>query len=586
MTTAAARASFPLADQEPAPEVRAALEARIARAAEFRAPRASRPYPPQVAEAPVRAETDMRTKQEREATLERVRAHIAEMERAEKGEAETPDTRPVVKVAWTCWKCGREPRDRELPTLLEGQRYCRRCAAQLEEIAAEDRAAAPVERPRVAIEEHLAGYGFAGKPKANGGAREGAGRPPGPVTKATPITYRPSREQIEALRAAADAGEGPAPKPARKKHAEATTAPAGSGAGGPPPTPAGSSPAAPSGPAAEDGGVHAPAPVAAAAPAAPLEDEAAIAARLEEAMQKLEAAQPAAQQEEETVTATAAPPKRTRYGPPKSEAPRPGSLMERVVAYAKDGKARVEIAAMTGAKVTVVDAALHTARKRGWLAPATTGRPAKDRLRETKAKAKASKPVAAPKPVAVVTPLEREAAASVALDGETQSETLAQTIARLEKELADAREQTRRECGDLMRLYGTDLETARAERDEARVALANAEARLESTTRERDRLLADLKAGAGELLVPCPEPGTDMARLVGANRLLRRERDEAREELASARVAGQICPPCERTLDEYEGRCSPASRVTVRKGGVEIEIAGVEDVAKLVRLLA
>lgn len=488
----------------------------------------------------MRAETDMRTKQEREATLERVRAQIAEMERAEKGEAETPDTHPVVKVTWTCWKCGREPRDRELPTLLEGQRYCRRCAAQLAEIAAEDQAAAPVERPRVAIEEHLAGYGFANKPKANGGAREGAGRPPGPVTKVTPITYRPSREQIEALRATADAGEGPAPK----KHA-----------------------------------------------AAPLEDEAAIAARLEEAMQKLEAAQPAAQQkEEESVTAVCEKP----AGPPA------GTKLAGVVAHAKAGRSRQEIAAIMKITLSHVDTSLYTARKNGWLAPATTGRPAKDRPRETK-------PVA-PKPAAVVTPLAREARASVAVAGETQSETPAQTIARLEKELTDAREQTRRECG-------TDLETARAERDEARVALANAEARLESTTRERDeakreeklardastaeheahektraerdRLLADLKAGAGELLVPCPEPGTDMARLVGANRLLRRERDAAREERDRVRVADQICPSCERTLDEYEGRCSPApSRVTVRKGGVEIEIAGVEDAAKLVRLLA
>lgn len=45
MTAARVRASFPLEDREPAPEVRAALEARIARAAEFRAPRLE-PVPP------------------------------------------------------------------------------------------------------------------------------------------------------------------------------------------------------------------------------------------------------------------------------------------------------------------------------------------------------------------------------------------------------------------------------------------------------------------------------------------------------------------------------------------------------------
>lgn len=36
----------------------------------------------------------------------------------------------------------------------------------------------------------------------------------------------------------------------------------------------------------------------------------------------------------------------------------------------------------------------------------------------------------------------------------------------------------------------------------------------------------DLKAAAGECMVPLPEPGTPLARVVRANALLRRERDE------------------------------------------------------------
>lgn len=46
---------------------------------------------------------------------------------------------------------------------------------------------------------------------------------------------------------------------------------------------------------------------------------------------------------------------------------------------------------------------------------------------------------------------------------------------------------------------------------------------------ERDSLRADLSAAAGDLPVPVPVPGTDMARLLSANVLLRKERDEACE---------------------------------------------------------
>jgi hypothetical protein len=46
-------------------------------------------------------------------------------------------------------------------------------------------------------------------------------------------------------------------------------------------------------------------------------------------------------------------------------------------------------------------------------------------------------------------------------------------------------------------------------------------------------LRADMEAAAGELRVPLPEPGTDMARLVSANVIMRRERAALREALTA-----------------------------------------------------
>lgn len=40
-------------------------------------------------------------------------------------------------------------------------------------------------------------------------------------------------------------------------------------------------------------------------------------------------------------------------------------------------------------------------------------------------------------------------------------------------------------------------------------------------TRAQDQVLADLKAAAGELRIPVPTPGTEMARLLSANVILR-----------------------------------------------------------------
>ena len=88
------------------------------------------------------------------------------------------------------------------------------------------------------------------------------------------------------------------------------------------------------------------------------------------------------------------------------------------------------------------------------------------------------------------------------------------------------------------RLISTvDAERERAERmrhernlkvDE--VLAANEE--LEIVRAERDVLAEDLRLAAGDLPIALPEPGTDAARLVVANRLLRRERDTYAEQLA------------------------------------------------------
>jgi len=60
-------------------------------------------------------------------------------------------------------------------------------------------------------------------------------------------------------------------------------------------------------------------------------------------------------------------------------------------------------------------------------------------------------------------------------------------------------------------------------------------ARADALQAERDKLRADIVAAAGELLVDIPEPGTPMARVMLANAAMRRERDEARAELAASR---------------------------------------------------
>ena len=55
--------------------------------------------------------------------------------------------------------------------------------------------------------------------------------------------------------------------------------------------------------------------------------------------------------------------------------------------------------------------------------------------------------------------------------------------------------------------------------------------RAEKAERERDEARNDVVLAAGELRVTMPEPGTVMARIMVANSIMRRERDEAREQI-------------------------------------------------------
>ena len=52
--------------------------------------------------------------------------------------------------------------------------------------------------------------------------------------------------------------------------------------------------------------------------------------------------------------------------------------------------------------------------------------------------------------------------------------------------------------------------------------------------RERDEARIDVELAAGELMIPLPPPGTDIARLLAANSITRRERDNALSDFRQA----------------------------------------------------
>ena len=54
---------------------------------------------------------------------------------------------------------------------------------------------------------------------------------------------------------------------------------------------------------------------------------------------------------------------------------------------------------------------------------------------------------------------------------------------------------------------------------------------------EIQAMRADIEAASGELRVPMPEPGTDMARVMVANAIMRDQRDEAKRENEAMRAA-------------------------------------------------
>jgi hypothetical protein len=135
---------------------------------------------------------------------------------------------------------------------------------------------------------------------------------------------------------------------------------------------------------------------------------------------------------------------------------------------------------------------------------------------------------------------------------------------------ADARELAR----ELLLAIGHDMDrlerTIIDERERTRVAEL-----------ERDILLADLKAAAGGLPVEVPEPGTVMARLVLANRLLRAkvhrleqaESDRAAEPRAWGRVVNhhegraQVrCPICRAMTWHPDGQVPAACPACDRSG--------------------
>jgi hypothetical protein len=88
---------------------------------------------------------------------------------------------------------------------------------------------------------------------------------------------------------------------------------------------------------------------------------------------------------------------------------------------------------------------------------------------------------------------------------------------------------------------GCDCHEARRDAE-----VADLRARLARAEEELARHRADTEAAAGELLVPMPESGTDAARMLIANRLLKRRAERA--ESAGAAREAQLCEALRRLL--------------------------------------
>lgn len=73
----------------------------------------------------------------------------------------------------------------------------------------------------------------------------------------------------------------------------------------------------------------------------------------------------------------------------------------------------------------------------------------------------------------------------------------------------------------------------------------------------------DVRLASGELLIPIPEPGTETARLLRANVLMRRERDEARAQVKGAKEAKARCT----ITDEDRRRGGITASALLRRDG-------------------
>lgn len=123
---------------------------------------------------------------------------------------------------------------------------------------------------------------------------------------------------------------------------------------------------------------------------------------------------------------------------------------------------------------------------------------------------------------------------------EAKINQLNEEVAQLEAELAQAKRSYDAVAAhhEVKRQYRDLIEAHRRE-------LAGWEAAHVALDRELAQCRQDLKDAAGELMVPMPEPGTDMAKLLSANVLLRQREARLREALK------EIIEKCEDEDWEY-----------------------------------
>ncbi len=88
----------------------------------------------------------------------------------------------------------------------------------------------------------------------------------------------------------------------------------------------------------------------------------------------------------------------------------------------------------------------------------------------------------------------------------------------------------------------------------------------------------DIEMAAGELMVAMPQPGTDMARVMLANAMMRRERDEARRERDRLREAVEVLQ-----TDVYNLTQKVIPNIRKERDDAEAELAEVRREAERLR---